>query len=93
MATATTQSASGRAGSAWLDPAVSEVRLPNPVIGSDGPIYSCPGCEHGLRVFGRGRHRVYFELADGRSEDPVMNGRCPACGQGLPGKNPTGARS
>jgi len=38
-------------------------------------------------VFGGGRHRVYFELSDARSENPVMNRVCPACGRGLPGKN------
>jgi ribosomal protein S27AE len=36
---------------------------------------------------GLGRHRVYFELDDERSEDPVMNRVCPGCGHGLPGKN------
>jgi hypothetical protein len=35
--------------------------------------YSCPECEHALRVSGLGRHRVYFELDDDRSLDPVMN--------------------
>ena len=50
--------------------------------------YSCPGCEHALRVSGLGRHRVYFECGDERSHDPVMNGVCPACGHGLPGKSP-----
>ncbi|MFZ0970900.1 MAG: hypothetical protein WAN22_01660 [Solirubrobacteraceae bacterium] len=49
--------------------------------------YSCPECEHVLRVSGVGRHRVYFELADERSSDPVMTRVCPACGHGLPGKN------
>ncbi len=50
--------------------------------------YSCPECEHVLRVSGIGRHRVYFELSDERSShDPVMNRVCPACGQLLPGKN------
>ena len=53
------------------------------------PIYSCPECAHLLRVSGLGRHRVYFELNDERSEDPVMKRVCPACGDGLPGKNPT----
>jgi hypothetical protein len=38
-------------------------------------------------VSGLGRHRVYFELTDKRSDDPVMNRVCPACGHGLPGKN------
>lgn len=50
--------------------------------------YSCPECGHVLRVSGLGRHRVYFELSDERSYDPVMNRMCSACGHGLPGKNP-----
>ncbi len=54
--------------------------------------YSCAECEHLLRVSGLGRHRVYFELDDKRLDDPVMNGVCPACGHGLPGKNATGSR-
>ena len=49
--------------------------------------YSCPECGDVLRVSGLGRHRVYFELSDERSSDPVMNRVCPACGHGLPGKN------
>jgi predicted RNA-binding Zn-ribbon protein involved in translation (DUF1610 family) len=57
------------------------------------PTYSCPECGHVLRVSGLGRHRIYFELGDERSVDPVMNRACPACGHGLPGKNPAGARS
>jgi hypothetical protein len=48
--------------------------------------YRCE-CGHELRVFGGGRHRVYFEPADARREDPVMNRVCPACERGLPGKN------
>jgi hypothetical protein len=48
--------------------------------------YRCE-CGHVLRVSGGGRHRVYFELDDARSEDPVMNRSCPACGLTLPGKN------
>jgi hypothetical protein len=51
------------------------------------PTYSCPECGHVLRVSGLGRHRVYFELDDERSEDPVMNRACRGCGHGLPGKN------
>jgi hypothetical protein len=58
-------------------------RKPDP-----GKTYSCPECEHALRVSGLGRHRVYFELDDERSHDPVMNRVCPACGHGLPGKSP-----
>jgi ribosomal protein S27AE len=50
--------------------------------------YSCPECGHALRVFGSGRHRVYFELDDERSTDPVMDRVCPECGHGLPGKSP-----
>ena len=50
--------------------------------------YTCPECGHHLRVSGLGRHRVYFELIDERSDDPVMNRVCPACGRGLPGKSP-----
>jgi hypothetical protein len=51
------------------------------------PTYICPECGHVLRVSGLGRHRVYFELSDERSDDPVMNRVCPACQHGLPGKN------
>ena len=58
-----------------------------------GRTYSCPECGHVLRVSGLGRHRVYFELGDDRSADPVMNRVCPVCGHGLPGKNATGSRS
>jgi hypothetical protein len=48
--------------------------------------YHCE-CGHVLRVFGGGRHRVYFEPGNERLDDPVMNGVCPDCGRGLPGKN------
>jgi hypothetical protein len=48
--------------------------------------YRCE-CGHVLRVFGGGRHRVYFEPGNARLDDPVMNGRCGQCGRGLPGKN------
>ncbi len=44
-------------------------------------------CGHALRVFGGGRHRVYFEPGDTRLDDPVMNRVCPECARGLPGKN------
>lgn len=54
--------------------------------------YSCPKCEHGLRVSGLGRHRVYFELDDDRAADPVMNRVCPECGHSLPGHKATGSR-
>ena len=48
--------------------------------------YRCE-CGHVLRVFGGGRHRVYFDPADTRLDNPVMNRSCPACGRTLPGKN------
>ncbi len=59
-------------------PANPQLRLP----------YTCPECGHVLRVSGLGRHRVYFELDDKRSEHPIMDRVCPVCGYGLPGKNP-----
>lgn len=49
--------------------------------------YRCD-CGQGLRVFGVGRHRVYFEPGQTRLDEPVMGRACPACGSGLPGKNP-----
>ena len=75
-----------------------------PVVGRDpmstvGPSldrrreYRCE-CGHRLWVFGGGRHRVYFEPVETRSDaparldEPVMDRACPACGRGLPGKNP-----
>ena len=48
--------------------------------------YRC-ACGHVLRVFGGGRHRVYYEPGNAQLDDPVMNGACPACGRELPGKN------
>ena len=48
--------------------------------------YRCE-CGHVLRVFGGGRHRVYFEPANTQLDDPVMNRSCPECGRPLPGKN------
>ncbi len=48
--------------------------------------YRCE-CGHALRVFGGGRHRVYFELTDARLADPIMERACPQCGRGLRGKN------
>jgi hypothetical protein len=48
-----------------------------------GQSYTCPGCGHVLRVSGLGRHRLYFD----RPNTLVMNGLCPACRQGLPGKS------
>ena len=53
-----------------------------------GRTYGCDECGHVLRVSGLGRHRVFFEPGDERSEGPIMNRVCSACGHGLPGKNP-----
>jgi hypothetical protein len=39
-----------------------------------------------LRVFGGGRHRVFFEPESTRFDHPVMNRACPSCGRRLPGK-------
>jgi hypothetical protein len=47
--------------------------------------YSCE-CGHVLRVFGGGRHRVFFEQESTRRDDPVMNRACPECGRRLSGK-------
>jgi predicted RNA-binding Zn-ribbon protein involved in translation (DUF1610 family) len=51
--------------------------------------YDCPECGHELRVFGRGRHRIYFEPDGEHLDAPVMDSACPQCGHALPGK--TGA--
>jgi DNA-directed RNA polymerase subunit RPC12/RpoP len=51
-----------------------------------GPPYTCAECGHVLRVSGLGRHRVYFEFDDERSDHPVMDRVCPECGHGLLGK-------
>ncbi len=48
--------------------------------------YRCE-CGNVLRVFGGGRHRVYFDAGNTQLDDPLMNRACPACGRGLPGKN------
>jgi hypothetical protein len=48
--------------------------------------YRCE-CGHVLRVFGLGRHRVYFDPGDTRLDDPVMDRACPGCARTLPGKN------
>jgi predicted RNA-binding Zn-ribbon protein involved in translation (DUF1610 family) len=48
--------------------------------------YTCPRCGHFMRVFGGGRHRIYFERDNAKLDDPIMDGVCPKCGLGLPGK-------
>lgn len=62
-------------------------RTPASADASDRRTYTCPECERRLRRFGCGRHRVYFEAGEGGLTDPVMNGACPTCGHGLPGRN------
>jgi hypothetical protein len=57
-----------------------------PQLADHTPVYCCE-CGHVLQVFGRGRHRVYFEPSNQRLDDPVMDGACTQCGHGLPGKN------
>jgi hypothetical protein len=63
-------------------------RAPPPADPQLRPPYTCAECGHVLRVSGLGRHRVYFELDDARSDHPIINRVCSACGDGLPGKNP-----
>jgi len=48
--------------------------------------YTCPNCQHELRVAGLDRHRVYFEMGDDKRDSPIMNRVCSSCGHGLPGK-------
>ncbi len=83
MATATMGSGpnAGMGATAVLDepPAVPTAQ--------DRESYRCDACGHVLRVFGCGRHRVYFEPGDQRLDDPVMDGACPQCGRRLPGRN------
>ena len=45
--------------------------------------YTCPECDHTLRVVGRGRHQLYFPDGEQTLRDPVMDGRCPTCGHDL----------
>ncbi len=52
------------------------------------PDYRCK-CGHVLRVFGGGRHRVYFEPGNTRLDDPLMDRLCPRCETALPGRNST----
>jgi len=78
MATATKRIAAGHAE-------VSQLAVP--ALTAARREHRCE-CGHTLRVFGLGRHRVYFELTNKRFDDPVMNGACPACQRPLPGKNP-----
>lgn len=78
MATATKQVHSARHAA----PTVSGAKLG--AVAERRGEYRCE-CGHILRVFGRGRHRVYFERDNTTLDEPVMNRVCPQCGRGLPG--------
>jgi hypothetical protein len=41
-------------------------------------------CRHVFQVFGLGRHRRYYELADRGLQRPVMERVCPSCQRELP---------
>jgi hypothetical protein len=56
------------------------------VTARPGARYRCP-CEQVFQVFGLGRHRHYYELADRGRERAVLGRVCPSCERGLPGKN------
>jgi hypothetical protein len=62
------------------------VPFPGAVTGDGRGGFRCT-CGYGLRVFGLGRHRVYFEPGGSQLEDPVIAHTCPQCGCGLPGSN------
>ena len=64
--------------------AIAEPPAPDAGVPADRGTYTCPECGHVLRVFGRGRHRVFFEPADTGFGRPVMDRACPACGHGIP---------
>jgi hypothetical protein len=53
---------------------------------AEARVYGC-ACRNTLRVFGLGRHRVYFQRDEAGSEDAVLNRVCPDCQRVLPGKN------
>lgn len=46
-------------------------------------------CRHVFQVFGPGRHRRYYELADRGWQRPVMERVCPYCQRELPGNSET----
>jgi hypothetical protein len=72
MATATKRIPAGHA----------EVSQPAAALSAVSGEYRCE-CGHTLRVFGIGRHRLYYEPGDTRLNDPVMNRSCPGCGRSL----------
>ncbi len=75
--------------SATVAPAAPEVTSETPAatqVADKRGDYTCPQCGHFMRVFGGGRHRIYFERDNAKLDDPIMDGKCPKCGFGLPGK-------
>jgi hypothetical protein len=44
-------------------------------------------CGHAFQVFGLGRHRRYYELADLDWRDPLMTRVCPSCQCPLPAES------
>jgi hypothetical protein len=72
MATATKRIPAGHA----------EVSQPAAALDAVRGEYHCD-CGHTLRVFGLGRHRLYYEPGDAQLNNPVMNRSCPECGRGL----------
>jgi hypothetical protein len=62
----------------------------SPSSATSGRTYRCE-CGHTLRVFGSGRHQVFFAHDDERLRSPVMDRACPNCRCGLPGKNRPGS--
>jgi hypothetical protein len=64
-----------------VEPAVAQ----DPASARDPADYTCE-CGHQLRVFGGGRHRIYFPRDNVGLDSPIMDGVCPQCGRPLPGK-------
>jgi hypothetical protein len=46
-------------------------------------VYRCE-CGHEERVFGGGRHRIYFPVESVQLDDPIMDRSCSVCGRILP---------
>jgi hypothetical protein len=77
-------------GGSFRPEAVSSVRIGDEpmdvVVAQPAARYCCP-CQHVFQVFGLGRHRRYYELADLGWHSPLMGRACPTCQRRLPGKN------
>jgi hypothetical protein len=55
----------------------------NAVPARSAQCYRCP-CQHAFQVFGQGRHRRFYELADLGCQRPVIARLCPSCQRRLP---------